>query len=124
MYKTLITIICILMPAICMADDFNYDDDTKIDVSDDNWDGTGKSGVSIEFDDSTTTGITQVGANEDVTRVYRNGSDVVIVSSADATIPVYRIGSPAVKMLHILPGINKFDLPRGIYIIKARKYFL
>jgi len=106
-----------------MADDFNYDDEAKIDVTDNNWDdGTAHPGVGVEFD-NTTTGISQVGKDTaDVMKVYRCGSDVVIVSATDTVIPVYRVGSSVVQMLHLLPGVNNFNLTRGIYIIKARKY--
>jgi len=127
MYKILIAIICMSMPALCVADDFNYDDDTAIDVSDDNWndtgdDGTGKPGINIEFDNSS--GITQTGTDTDELRFYRDGSDVVIISATDTVMPVYRIGAPAVQMLRLQPGNNRFDLPHGIYIINSRKHLL
>lgn len=128
MYKILIAIICMSVPALCMADDFNYDDETKIDVTDNNWDDTGDDGtgipdVGIQFDDPST-GIQEVGSNVVSLRVYRCGTDVVIVSTADIVVPVYRIGAPAVQMLQLHPGNNSFALPHGVYIIKARKYLL
>ena len=121
--KVLIVLMCVMSPALCVADDYNYDDDTNINVSEDNWDNPGGN-VNVEIDGNDISGIGSISTgNIDKTiHVELKNGCVVINASKDGVVPVYRIGSPAINVQRVNCGVNMLSLPSGIYVINGRKY--
>jgi len=116
------------------ADNFNYDDDTKIDVTEGDWE-TPNPDVNLGFD-SDISGIILINkdnvnpfnqqgtaSNKSVMVIPKEGS-IVINSGIEQTIPVYSLGTSKFQMLRVQPGSNVFSFNHGIYIIMGKKYIL
>ena len=120
----------LMSPALSFADDFNYDDDTKVDVTEGDWE-TPNPDVNVGFD-SDISGIDLINkdnnlhgaaSKKSIMVTPKNGS-IVITSSIEQIIPLYNLGTATVKMLRVKPGTNLFPLTRGMYIIAGKKYML
>lgn len=123
-------LIFLMSPTLSFADDFNYDDDTKIDVTEGEWE-TPNPDVNVGFD-SDISGIDFINkdnnlhgtaSKKSIMVTPKNGS-IVINSSIEQLIPLYNLGSATIKVLRVVPGSNVFPLTPGIYIIAGKKYML
>ncbi|MCM1092397.1 MAG: hypothetical protein NC421_00400 [Lachnospiraceae bacterium] len=123
-------LIFLMSPALSFANDFNYDDDTKIDVTEGEWEKPNPD-VNVGFD-SDISGIDFINkdnnlhgaASKKSIMVTPKNGNIVINSSIEQIIPLYSLGTATVKMLRVLPGTNVFPLTHGIYIIAGKKYML
>ncbi|MCM1331051.1 MAG: hypothetical protein NC248_00400 [Bacteroides sp.] len=128
MRNILLTFIFLMSPALSFADDFNYDDDTRIDVSEDEWE-TPNPDLNLGID-SGTSGIDLINKDNNGTASKRSimitpkDGSIVIKSGIGQVIPLYSLGSSTLKMLRVQPGTNVFPVPHGIYIIAGKKYML
>lgn len=129
MNKVLIALICMAAPVTGIASD--YDDDSTIDITDEEWEDPGTD-VDIDFSDDSS-GIDGVSAGGQLPngwiascsgkefRVSVSGNDVQVNASNEAIIPVYRIETSSVRMVRVDKGDNTFTLESGLYVILGRK---
>lgn len=135
MNKILIALICMLAPAMCMASDFNYDDDdTKIDVSDQDWDEPGTN-VDVDFSGDVT-GINDVFTGAPLQNARKvsfygneyliavNGNSITVDAAKQALIPVYKFEASSLRMVSLIKGRNTISLDSGTYLILGKKYRL
>lgn len=124
MYKPIISaILCLLISGVCLADDFNYDDEARIDVSEDDWDDDPDPTVDIEFGEDPSSVITTTTTGHSMHICLREGN-VIVESAIETTVPVYDIKGKVVNMLAVRRGTNVFALQPGINIIMGRKFLL
>lgn len=117
------------LPMAAFAGDYKYDDEPTVEVGGGGggapWEGE-TPGVEIGVDDGVTTGVQKVEAGNTPVEVKFNRAEstITIIAQAQTTVPIYRIGAPAMTMLQVNVGENIFSMPRGIYIIGGRKHML
>lgn len=113
-----------IIPVLCMADNFDYDEDAKVEISDDNW-GDGKHDVNIGFEENSTA-IKTVNADGNSGRptVAIEAGRLVITAERDMTIAVYSLNCPVPRFINAAAGRTTLELPHGIYIVMGRKYLL
>lgn len=122
-------LIALACPVAALADGFKYDDEPTVEVGGADggtpWEGD-TPGIDVEVGGGITTGIDEVAAAGSTVAVKtdRSASTITIIAQAQTSVPVYRIGAPAISMLKLNTGENVFNMPRGIYIIAGRKYML
>lgn len=122
-------LLALACPVAALADDFKYDDEPTVEVGGADggtpWEGDAP-GIDVEVGGGITTGIDDVSTASPTVAVKtdRNTSTITIIAQAQTTVPVYRIGAPAMSVLKLNAGENVFSMPHGIYIIAGRKYML
>lgn len=116
-------ILGILASGACIAEDFNYDDDTRIEVSTEDWGDDSDPSVNIEFgdEDDPTSGVNKINSDGALRVSLRDGR-LMIDAVAACRVMAYDTNGRIAKMLNVNPGNNVFTMPRGIYIILGRKY--
>ncbi len=124
-----LALIAFACPVAAIADDFKYDDEPTVEVGGaeggSSWEGE-TPGLEVEVDYGVTTGVQNVeAAGASVALKLKSAAaTITIIAEAETTVPVYRIGAPAMSMLKVNAGENVFVMPRGIYIIAGCKYML
>lgn len=115
---------CVMCPALCMAEGYNYDDDTNINVSEDEWTNPGGS-VNVEIDSGVSC-IVDInnGTVENQLRITVQNGRVVINAVNECVVPIFRIDGSAVQFQKLNRGMNTIDMPAGVYIIAGKKYRL
>ncbi len=122
-YPHITLALLLAMPAAaCMADDFNYDDDATVEITDDDW---GDHDLTIGIEDITT-GVSSPAATPELqeAEITVACGHLVITAPRAMTLPIYRLDMPAAEYLNLPAGTTSIELPHGIYIIAGRKYML
>ena len=124
MYKLLLVFLCLVSPALCLADGDDGDGVVEITENDlDDPDGD----INIDIEGDTPSGIDQavkdVHDGKTVSVMLKDGR-IVIDSSRETVVPVYRIDVPVVRMFRVNSGTNVLPLPHGLYVVMGKKYLL